>query len=456
MNSNWFKFAPWLPAIVAVMALAALSLWWTGGVDRGVVKRVPGTDAPPGVDATALANPAQTGKVTSGPGQPANLPGAWPQFRGPARDGMSASPPPLARSWPTDGPPKLWTVPVGEGYAGPAVEAGRVFLMDYDREAKQSVLRCLSLADGAEIWRYAYPLTIKRNHGMTRTAPTLAGGRVVAIDSKCNVLCCDAVTGKLYWAINLVREFGTKIPEWYAGQCPLIVSNTVILAPSGPDALLLAVDLETGRPLWQTPNARDWKMTHSSVMPMTLGGQGMYLYCGSAGVAGVNSTNGALLWDSTDWKISIACVPSPVPLPGRHLAAMRRMPMRPVSSCAPANSPPRVLPSRPSRPGGASPSRWPGWPKSPCARTCPTTTGHSPQNWPGSHRPCSRRCLRRRHRPVFCASTANFAPRPRARTMREIPVAGSPPGCWSSIPICCRFCVRPTRTTRARRAAQLY
>jgi outer membrane protein assembly factor BamB len=319
MNSNWFKFAPWLPAIVAVMALAALSLWWTGGVDRGVVKRVPGTDAPPGVDATALDNPAQTGKVTSGPGQPANLPGAWPQFRGPARDGMSASPPPLARTWPTDGPPKLWTVPVGEGYAGPVVEAGRVFLMDYDREAKQSVLRCLSLADGAEIWRYAYPLTIKRNHGMTRTAPALADGRVVAIDSKCNVLCCDAVTGKLHWAINLVREFGTKIPEWYAGQCPLIVSNTVILAPSGPDALLLAVDLETGRPLWQTPNARDWKMTHSSVMPMTLGGQGMYLYCGSAGVAGVNPTNGALLWDSTDWKISIACVPSPVPLPGGRI-----------------------------------------------------------------------------------------------------------------------------------------
>jgi len=315
MNSKLLNLAPWLPALAAVLALAALSLWWTGGTDPGVVKRVPGTDAPPGVDTAAIANPAQGGKVTVGTAQPATFAGVWPQFRGPNRDGQMASPPPLARTWPAGGPPKLWSVPVGEGYAGTVIEAGRVFLMDYDREAKLSVLRCLSLADGAEIWRYAYPLTIKRNHGMTRTVPALAGGRIVAMDSKCNVLCCDAATGQLHWAINLVREFGAKIPEWYAGQCPLIVSNTVILAPGGPDALLLAVDLAAGRPLWQTPNPRDWKMTHSSVMPMTFNGQAMYLYCGSGGVAGVNPADGALLWDTPDWKISIACVPSPVPLP---------------------------------------------------------------------------------------------------------------------------------------------
>lgn len=315
MNSpRLLRFAPWLPVFAAGLALAALSLWWTGGVERDVVMRVPGTDAPPGVDAAALANPALGGKLTAGLGKVTDLPGAWPQFRGPNRDGRLASPPPLATTWPAGGPPQLWSVPVGEGYAGVAVEGGRIFLMDYEREAKQSVLRCLSLADGTEIWRYAYPLTIKRNHGMTRTVPALADGRVVAMDSKCNVLCADAATGQLHWALNLVHDFGTRVPEWYAGQCPLVLSNTVLLAPGGPDALLLAVDLAAGRPRWQTPNPRDWKMTHSSLMPMTFGGQEMFLYCGSAGVAGVSPT-GALLWDTADWKISIACVPSPVPLP---------------------------------------------------------------------------------------------------------------------------------------------
>jgi outer membrane protein assembly factor BamB len=41
----------------------------------------------------------------------------------------------------------------------------------------------------------------------------------------------------------------------------------------------------------------------------------MYVYCGSGGVVGVEPTEGKQLWETTDWKISIATVPSPVPLP---------------------------------------------------------------------------------------------------------------------------------------------
>ena len=48
--------------------------------------------------------------------------------------------------------PQLWSVELGEGYAGPAVWAGRVYVLDYDRLASADALRCLSLADG-KIWR---------------------------------------------------------------------------------------------------------------------------------------------------------------------------------------------------------------------------------------------------------------------------------------------------------------
>ena len=58
--------------------------------------------------------------------------------------------------------------------ADAAVDRGRVYLMDYAGADRQRVLRCLSLADGREIWRYAYPLSAKRNHGVTRTVPSVA------------------------------------------------------------------------------------------------------------------------------------------------------------------------------------------------------------------------------------------------------------------------------------------
>jgi outer membrane protein assembly factor BamB len=83
--------------------------------------------------------------------------------------------------------------------------------------------------------------------------------------------------------------------------------------------LLLAVDGETGKELWRTPNPHGWKMTHSSVMPMDFGGQRMYVYCANNGVVGVSAKDGSILWETTAWKISIATVPSPLILEGGRI-----------------------------------------------------------------------------------------------------------------------------------------
>ncbi|MEI6783878.1 MAG: PQQ-binding-like beta-propeller repeat protein [Verrucomicrobiota bacterium] len=91
------------------------------------------------------------------------------------------------------------------------------------------------------------------------------------------------------------------------------------MAPGGKSALLLACDAETGAPLWQTPNPHGWKMTHSSIMPMEFDGQRMYVYCANNGVVGVSAKDGSILWETTDWKISIANVPSPLILGGGRI-----------------------------------------------------------------------------------------------------------------------------------------
>jgi outer membrane protein assembly factor BamB len=186
--------------------------------------------------------------------------------------------------------------------------------MDYDREKKQDALRCLSLDDGQEIWRYAYPVSVKRNHGMSRTIPAVTDDLVVAMGPKCHVVCLDSVSGELRWGLDLVRQYGTTVPPWYAGQCPLIENGAVILAPAGKTALLLKLEGKSGSVLWQTPNPHGWKMTHSSVMPMEFAGERMYVYCANNGVVGVSAKDGRLLWETTDWKISIATVPSPLVL----------------------------------------------------------------------------------------------------------------------------------------------
>jgi len=307
-----------VPAAAAVAGAGALVIMWQGGGRAASVpKRVP-VERIAAADGTSEASPFEKGDLRVGEGTAAERSGSWPGFRGPGRDGISREKEALAASWDEGGPPELWAVEVGEGYAGAAVRGGRVYVMDYDREDQADALRCLSLADGREIWRFSYPVTVKRNHGMSRTVPAVTERFVVAMGPKCHVICNDAVTGEFRWGIDLVHDHGTTVPPWYAGQCPLIEDGRVILAPAG-ECLMMAVDCGSGKVLWKTPNPRGWKMTHVSVTPMEAGGERTYVYCGHRGVAAVSAKDGELLWDSTEWRISLATVASPVPLPDGRL-----------------------------------------------------------------------------------------------------------------------------------------
>jgi outer membrane protein assembly factor BamB len=302
-----------IPGAFAVIGIVAVLLWTGVGPMSELEARVPGLDRR-NVVVDAPAKPL-VGKLTAFQHAAANLPGAWPRFRGDRFDGIATPGEPLARHWANTGPAVLWSIELGEGHAGAAVRDGRVFVLDYDRAASADVLRCLSLADGRDIWQYSYPIGVKRNHGMSRTVPAVTDKYVVAIGPKCTVFCLDPATGHEYWLIDMVRQFGATVPQWYAGQCPLIDRDRAILAPGG-SSLLVAIDCRSGQVVWKSPNPRGWTMTHSSIMPMEFAGKRMYVYCGKGGVAGVSADDGSILWDTTDWKISIATVPSPLILPG--------------------------------------------------------------------------------------------------------------------------------------------
>ena len=207
----------------------------------------------------------------------------------------------------------MWSVDLGEGHAGPVVDNGRVFVLDYDEALRADMLRCFSLDDGREIWRRGYDVYIKRNHGVSRTVPAVSDNRVLTIGPKCHVMCVAADSGEFQWGLDLVETFGAEIPLWYTGQCPLIDGSVAVIAVGG-DALLMGVQMETGEILWETPNRHDWKMSHSSVMPYSVYGKKMYLYCAIGGIVGISAENGeegTVLFESKLWDRNVIA-PSPI------------------------------------------------------------------------------------------------------------------------------------------------
>jgi outer membrane protein assembly factor BamB len=241
--------------------------------------------------------------------------GTWPRFRGSEFDNISKDPTPIADSWPAEGPPVVWTVNLGEGYAAPAIYGGKVYILDYDEKKRADALRCISLETGEELWKRWYNVAIKRNHGMSRTIPAITEKYVVSIGPRCHVMCLNQESGDLLWTLDLVRDFGAKEPGWYTAQCPLVDNDIAVIA-SGGDDLLVGVDCASGEVVWRTPNPDSLRMSHSSILPATIHGKKMYIYMAIGGVCGVSaeeSDMGALLWTAKEWSPAVVA-PSPLHL----------------------------------------------------------------------------------------------------------------------------------------------
>jgi outer membrane protein assembly factor BamB len=239
--------------------------------------------------------------------------GKWTRFRGQDFDNQNKENIKLIDKFPETGAKILWKHSLGEGHSAPVIYNGKVYILDYEESKKSDALRCFSLIDGKEIWKRSYKNHVKRNHGMSRTTPAITDSFIVTLGPKGHAMCSNLNTGKLLWGIDLVKEYKSEIPFWYTGQCPMIDENVAIFAPAGT-SLLIGIDCKTGKVIWQTPNAENWKMSHSSIMPMTFNGKKMYVYAAIGGITGVSAEKenmGEILWTLKDFAPSVVA-PSPL------------------------------------------------------------------------------------------------------------------------------------------------
>lgn len=240
----------------------------------------------------------------------------WPRFRGEFFDNISHSKVRLIDKFPEGGPRVKWQVELGEGHAGAAIYKGTVYVMDYDEEKRADLLRAYALESGEPLWVRGYKINLKRNHGMSRTVPAVTEDHILTIGPRSHVMCVRRQDGEFLWGLNVEKEYAATIPLWYTGQCPLIDDGKAIIATGGR-ALLVALDIETGEVLWETPNEKGWLMSHSSVMPYEFAGKKMYVYSAFGAVFAVAADGpeaGRILWESTAWNHEVIA-PSPICMP---------------------------------------------------------------------------------------------------------------------------------------------
>ena len=237
----------------------------------------------------------------------------WPQFRGPARDGVSADRG-LLTSWPTEGPKKLWTATgLGGGYSSVSVVGGVMYSTGLKSDGQEHLF-ARAESDGHELW--STPIAEKKQVGYgegPRSTPTFAAGRVYAVSMGGTLACLSAADGKLVWSKDYVKDFGGSVQSWGYSESVLVDDGQVICTPCSKTAAMVALDAKTGETVW-TATVKDpgGAGGYASAVKATLGGVPMYinLLGKSGGVVAVHAKTGKVLWQYNRIMNGTANIPS--------------------------------------------------------------------------------------------------------------------------------------------------
>jgi len=216
----------------------------------------------------------------------------WPQWHGPDRNDISTETG-INKDWNANPPQKLWQVEMhDDGYAGPSVADGKVFIVDH--LGAEDIVRAISLQDGTDVWQYKYQDLSKANRGFTRSTPTWAGGRLYTVSFMGKVHCLDASTGQKIWMRDMPREFGGRTPTWGYAMSALVDGEKVIVCPGGNGASVAALSAETGETLWKGGGSDG--AGYATPVKATILGREQYVVFAGKALIGVDAASGQLLW----------------------------------------------------------------------------------------------------------------------------------------------------------------
>ena len=215
----------------------------------------------------------------------------WPQWRGPARDGV-ASGFDVPSQWPST-LNQQWSVEVGLGYATPVLIGNRIY--QFSRQGDDEVMAALDAGTGETLWRTAYPAPFNMNPATARhragpkSTPTYADGRLFTLGMTGTVTAFDASDGRQLWQVP-----DTGAPAFHTSQSALVVDDLVILHVGGDnDGRLTAFDVATGDVRWTWDGDGP---AYGSPMLFDLGGTRQVVIFTHRHFVGVSLETGALLW----------------------------------------------------------------------------------------------------------------------------------------------------------------
>ena len=223
----------------------------------------------------------------------------WHQWGGPHRN-FHIDSVPLAETWPEDGPPRLWSRSLGEGYSSIVVD-GEMLVTMY-RDGDEEIVIALATSSGRTLWRHTSQAPLAHNGYIDiwlnasgpgpYSTPLIVGDAifVVGIEGRFDAL--NKHTGDILWSHDLVDLFELREYNAFASS-PLAFGDTVILPLGGSAQGVVAFKRDTGTLSWKSAR---FPVAPGSPVLIDVDGQDQMVVVGQQELVGLDPGGGRELW----------------------------------------------------------------------------------------------------------------------------------------------------------------
>ena len=234
----------------------------------------------------------------------------WPQILGPSRNGIYTGPE-IVASFPRSGPPKLWSRPVGAGFAGPAVAGDRLILFHRVNNRPSTLsngretVEAMDANSGKTIWTFDYPTSYRDDFGFDegpRAVPVIANGRVFTYGADGWLHGIDFDTGKMLWSSDTRRVFEAAKGYFGVASSPVVDGNRVLVNVGGKKGGLVAFDAASGTTLW---TATSDEASYSAPIIADINGQHTAVFFTRTGLVAIDPSNGRVMYQHR-WRARMA------------------------------------------------------------------------------------------------------------------------------------------------------
>lgn len=237
------------------------------------------------------------------------IPSDWAEWRGPARDGISAEKN-LPQKWSPTGDNLAWKAPFG-GRSAPIVMGDRIYLQNSvgKGETLQERVVALDANNGKLLWEHRFNVYLSdvppHRIGWPSPVGDPATGNIYVLGGGGNFYGLDR-SGKVLWERSLGEDFGLLTTHGGRTVSPLIDGDLVIISGVtfmwGPHARgahrFMAFDKRTGETMWvSAPGGRPYDTTYAAPIIVNVNGTRLLIQGGSDGATyAIKAQTGEPVW----------------------------------------------------------------------------------------------------------------------------------------------------------------